>query len=438
MIATTNQLPHALEAEQSILGAIMREPEAMAEVARILTSEMAFYSPQHREIYRAALQLFQNSEPVDRTTIINKLTQSGQLSDVGGYTYLVQLIEEAAWTSQVSVYARIVLDKAKLRKIISECNRATQTCYDQGSSGDEVSNSLVSSLLKVQENSTSGNVKSVSELLPDTMQDIEDLSEGRIVAIKTGFSNLDRIFYGFEPSTLSLIAGRPSQGKTQLALQIAHNVALTGTPVTFISLEMSDKQLMRRLVCLRAGISVGSVRGHQLGTAAWNRLTEAQNALNGLPLYIRDQSYLTPIELRAIVHQDISRRGVGLVIIDYLQLISSERRYENRNSEIGHVSRSLKMIAKDTGLPIVAACQLRRDADSQRKPRLSDLRESGSLEQDADNVLLISHGTDGLAELILGKCRDQARSRVSMIFQDGRWQDENTNQEERLENEPNR
>ena len=387
--------PQSLEAEQATLGAMLMERDAIARVVDLLEPE-DFYGPQHQMLYRAMMDLFNDSQPVDLVTLSARLQDRGQLEDVGGTSYLLALQEAAPTAAAVAHYARIVREKATLRTLIS----AGSTIRDLAlSAADEDVEAIVDrceqEVFAVSERTITPAFTSIRELLGETYDRIDDMQESHRpgTGLLTGYDDLDSLTSGLQGSDLVVIASRPSMGKTALAINIATYVAKTQKKtVAVFSLEMAKEQLALRLLCSEAGVNQQGVRQGYIDRGEMDRIAMAASELYRAPIFLDDTPAMNVLQMRGKARRLRAEHGLDLIIVDYLQLVSGYGRFENRNQEISQVARALKTLARELKVPVVACSQLSRAVEARghpRRPLLSDLRESGSIEQEADVVAFI-------------------------------------------------
>jgi replicative DNA helicase len=387
--------PQSLEAEQATLGAMLMEREAIARVVDLLEPD-DFYNPQHQMLYRAMVDLFNDSEPVDLVTLQARLQDRGQLEQVGGTSYLLTLQEAAPTAAGVAHYARIVREKATLRGLIRAAGEIRELAQ---SPGDEDVEAIVDrceqELFSVGERTITPAFTPIRDLLGETYDRIDEMQESHRpgTGLSTGYDDLDSLTSGLQPSDLVVIAARPSMGKTALAANIASYVARTqNKTVALFSLEMAKEQLALRLLCSEARVNQQSVRQGYLERGDMDRIAIAASELYKAPMYLDDTATMTVLQMRGKARRLRAEHGLGLIIVDYLQLVSGYGRFENRNQEISQVARALKALGRELRVPIVALSQLSRAVEARghpRRPLLSDLRESGSIEQEADVVAFI-------------------------------------------------
>lgn len=421
--------PHSLEAEISTLGAMMMEREAILRVIEIL-NEDAFYWDAHKRIWAAILNLCEKNEPVDLVTLTEQLRKDGNLSEVGGASYLAQILNSVPTAANVEQYARIVAEKGTLRKLISSATEIVSLGYQGEGDVSIILDRAEKLIFDVVQRKISRDFVPISSMLHDSFEEIERLyaHKGYVTGVPSGFIDLDVKTSGFQPSDLIIVAGRPSMGKSSLCLNITQYVgARNHMPVAIFSLEMSREQLVQRMLCSEARVSAHKLRTGFLSEADWPRLTTAAGILSEAPIFIDDTPAIQIIELRAKARRIKARENVALIVIDYLQLMHGRGRVENRQQEISEISRSLKALAKELGIPIIALSQLSRAVEVRggtKRPQLSDLRESGAIEQDADLVAFVyreeyynpTEETEGIAEIIIGKQRNGPTGVVKLRF----------------------
>ena len=412
--------PQNIEAEESILSAVLIDSSTLLDIVEILSPE-DFYRTAHQKIFAAITELFAKSEPIDLVTVANNLKEKGQLEDMGGATYLAQLVDTVPLAVNAEHYARIIRDKSSLRKLIAQANVIVNRCFEDRGDVDEVINFAEKSIFEISENKLKKSFFPVSDLINGNIDALEERqgSGAMLTGVPSGFTRLDQLTSGFQGSDLIIVAGRPSMGKTSFALNVARNAAVdANVPVAIFSLEMSKEQLSMRLLTSEARIDSSRLRGGFFNEDDWERLTNAAGILEQAPIYIDDSADVTPMDIRAKARRLKADKGLGLVIIDYLQLMRGSTSKERRDLEISDISRSLKILAKELNVPVLALSQLNRmlEQRSDKRPMLSDLRESGALEQDADLVAFIyrdevynqdeNNPKRGKAEIILGKQRN--------------------------------
>jgi replicative DNA helicase len=424
--------PQNLEAEESVLGAMMISPGAIAAVSEILDAG-DFYRESHAKIYRAALQLYGKNEPVDAITLTNELEQRGELEDVGGRVRLHELSNLVPASANARHYAEIVRENATLRGLIVAGGEIAQLGWEREGEPDDLVAQAEQLVFVLGERGADGDLVLFKDTLVETFQRISHLYESgaEVTGLASGFKDLDRITAGFQPTNLVIIAARPSMGKSGFALEIASHVAVDQqTPCAFFSLEMSRQEIAQRLICSRGKVDAHHIRTGKLSKDDWPRLAQACGQLESAPLYVDDTPALSLLELRARA-QTLKRRepNLGLVVVDYLQLMTTGRSEESRLQEVSAISRGLKEIAKDLDIPVIALSQLNRSPEQRhdKRPMLSDLRESGSIEQDSDLVMFLyreeyydrdetDDSNKGIAEVIVAKHRNGPTGDFKVAF----------------------
>jgi replicative DNA helicase len=422
--------PHNLEAERAILGAILLEPQIIPRAIELLTAD-EFYKDGHRKIYAAMVRLFDKSEPADALTVAEELRRAGELDDVGGQAALATLMEEASVATQFAAYAQIVRDKAQLRELIRVARELTEHGFDESEDVRALIDRAEQMVFRISERRLHKSAVPVREILTRTIEHIETLyrKKEHVTGVPTGFADLDRLTAGLQKADFIIIAGRPSAGKTAFALNVVQQVAVeAGRAALIFSLEMSKEQLVQRLLCSEARVDSHRVRTGYLETGDWKRIGAAAGRLADAPLFIDDTANLSVLEARAKARRIRAEHGLDLVVIDYLQLMQGRWRAENRQQEISEISRSLKALAKELEVPVVALSQLSRavEARGDSSPRLSDLRESGALEQDADVIVFLhrpglfkenpSDAEKNLTDVIIGKQRNGPTDKIQLVF----------------------
>ncbi len=425
--------PHNLDAERAVLGAILLEGrESLPRVIEVLRAS-DFYTEAHRALYDTILRLFDRSEPIDLITLSEELRRTDQLQFVGGPAALALLVEQASIAAHLGSYTQIVRDMAVLRELIQTSTSIITQAFDAKEDVQSLVDDAERKIFSLAERRLEGSAVPVGKILKNTFEYIERLYERKehVTGVATGFEKLDMETSGFQPSDFIIIAGRPSMGKTAFALNIAQyvGVALRGK-VLVLSLEMSAQQLVQRMLCSEAKVDAQAVRTGFLSSSDWHRLTAAAGRLSEAQIYIDDSPGVTVLEARAKARRMKAEHGLDMVVIDYLQLMRGRTGIDNRQQEISEISRSLKALAKELNVPVVALSQLSRavEARSQRdfRPQLSDLRESGALEQDADVILFLYRASvykedippdeANIAEVIIGKQRNGPIGTVKVVF----------------------
>ena len=423
--------PQNIEVEQSILSAILIENNTLPEVLEVV-SEKDFYRESHRKIFAAMVDLFERNEPADLITITNILKEQGRLESVGGASYLAELVDTVPMATNAAHYAKIVREKATLRQLIERAASITTRCFEDRGDVEEVLDFAERSIFEISENKVRPAFHSLADILNDTYKAVEDAVGNKILVtgVPTGYHMLDEKTSGLQPSDLIVIAGRPSMGKTALALNIAQNASTqTGITVGIFSLEMSKEQLSLRMLSSEARIDSSRMRGGFLSESDLARINRAAGTLYDLPIYIDDSPAISALEIRAKARRMKMEKGLGLVIVDYLQLMRGRASAERRDLEISEISRSLKALAKEINIPVVALSQLNRKVEerSNKRPVLSDLRESGAIEQDADVIIFIYRDevynkkegeADRTSEIDVAKQRNGPTGTVKLTFLD--------------------
>jgi len=387
-------LPSNIDAERSLLGSILVNNENYYRVVEFLRPE-DFYLDSHRVIFRNMSALMENSRAIDLITLQDELLRGASLESAGGIGYLSALLEGIPHLLNIDHYIEIIRDKALLRQMISTSSKTIAECFDQAESADAILDQAEQALFNLSEHRTKSGFVAISDMHEDAQKLLTKLYEDKemITGVATGFTDLDRMTSGFQPGDLVILAARPSMGKTALALNVAEYVALKRSlPVGIFSLEMSKQQLLMRFLCAESLVDAHKVRTGYIGKDDFRQLIDALGNVTRAPLYIDDSSSLTIMEMRAKARRLKAEHGLSLLIVDYLQLMSGYGRVENRVQEISGISRGLKGLAKELEVPIIALSQLSRAPEQRQgdhRPQLSDLRESGSIEQDADVVLFI-------------------------------------------------
>ncbi|MFC1814999.1 replicative DNA helicase [Thermodesulfobacteriota bacterium] len=431
--------PQSLEAEESILSAILIDNDTLLDVLDILVPEN-FYKSAHQKIFTAITELFSKNEPVDLVTLANLLREKGDLEEIGGATYLASLVDTVPLAVNAQHYAKIIHDKACLRQLIAKANAITKQCFENQGDVSDVMDFAESSIFEISEHKIRPAFYPISKLIEDNIDTLEERQGNKtlVTGVPTGFADLDRLTSGFQKSDLLILAGRPSMGKTAFALNIAKNVAVEANiPVAIFSLEMAKEQLSMRMLCTEAKIDSSRLRSGFFGKKDWEKLTDAAGILAEAPIFIDDSPDISVMEIRAKARRLKMDKDIGLIIVDYLQLMRTRSSAERRDLEISEISRSLKILAKELDLPVVALSQLNRKLEerSDKRPQLSDLRESGALEQDADLVAFIyrdelynndeNNPNRGTAEILLKKQRNGPIGDVKLTFSDAYTRFEN-------------
>ena len=421
--------PQSLMAEEALLGGVMLDNEALIQATDFI-KEVDFYRPGNREIFKSILALAKNNEPIDLVTVADHLKQRQKLDEVGGSGYLSSLVDNVHTAANLTAYARIVKNKSLLRSLITTSTDIIERSYGEIEDVDALVDQAERSILEVARDRGQSEITPINEIVKISFARIDAAyrSNSTITGVTTGFSGIDTITSGFQRSDLIIIAGRPSMGKTSLALNIAQNSAAdpeSNSKVAFFSLEMSKEQLVTRLLCSQSEINSKSLRGGLLKDEEWPRLLEAASVISELPLYIDDTSAISVMGMRAKARRLKNDKGLDMVVVDYLQLMHGDG--ESREREISEISRSLKAMAKELDVPVVALSQLNRSVESRpdKRPQLSDLRESGAIEQDADVIMFVYRDevynkdnpeNAGRAEILVRKQRNGPTGVVEMRF----------------------
>jgi replicative DNA helicase len=422
--------PQNIEAEQSVLGGILIENQALHKIMEILSPD-DFYREAHQKIYNSLLDLSEKDEPADLITLTNELRKKDQLDAVGGASYVTSLIDSIPTAANIDYYARIVKEKAVLRKLINAATDIVTQGYEDREDVEGLLDEAEQAIFQIADSRVRPSFYPIREILKSSFKTLEKLYEKKemITGIPSGFKDLDEMTAGFQPSDLIIVAGRPSMGKTAICLNVAQYAAVEKkVPVAIFSLEMSKEQLVLRMLCSEAEVEGTRIRTGFLAESDWPKLTMAAGNLSDAPIFIDDTPALSILELRAKARRLKGEHGLGMLIVDYLQLMRGRTMVENRQQEISEISRSLKALAKELNLPVIAVSQLSRrsEAREDKRPQMSDLRESGAIEQDADLILFIYRDevynrTDenrGKAEVIIGKQRNGPTGKVVLTFLD--------------------
>lgn len=420
--------PQNTEAEQSVLGSILLDSSALVSAMDILQPD-DFYRDAHRQIYQAILALSDRGEPVDMITLCEELNRRGSLEAVGGVAYISTLANYVPSAANIEHYARIVKEKATLRDLISAAQRITAIGYEGQDEIEKILDEAEKLIFAVGEQRTGHDFAAVKDILLDAFENIEKVyqSKGQLTGVPSGFVDLDHMTSGFQPSDLIILAARPSMGKSAFALNVALHAAVRHhVPVAIFSLEMSKEQMAQRLLCAEANVDAHRLRTGYIEDEDWPRLTRAVGPLAEAPIFIDDTPGISVAEIRSKARRLKAERGLGLIIIDYLQLIQGRGKSESRQMEISEISRSLKGLARELLVPIISLAQLSRAPEQRQdhRPMLSDLRESGSLEQDADVVMFLYRDEyynpdtedKNLAELIIAKQRNGPTGVVKLVW----------------------
>ncbi|MBF4502116.1 replicative DNA helicase [Savagea sp. SN6] len=421
--------PHNNEAEQSILGAIFLEPETLITASEIIMP-VDFYKVAHQKIFETMLVLNDRGEPIDLVTLTEELKAANELENVGGLSYLGELASTVPTAANIDYYARIVEEKSLLRKLIRVATTIIDDGYTREDEVEEVLAEAERKMMEVSSRKNAGDFKPIADVLVDTFENIERLhnQKGDVTGIPTGFTDLDRITAGFQRNDLIIVAARPSVGKTAFALNVAQNVATkTEENVAIFSLEMGADQLVMRMLCAEGNIDAQALRTGDLEDEDWKKLSLAIGTLSNAGIFIDDSPGVRVNEIRSKCRRLKQEHGLGMIVIDYLQLImGSGRSGENRQQEVSEISRSLKALARELEVPVIALSQLSRGVEQRqdKRPMMSDLRESGSIEQDADIVSFLYREdyydketeNKNLIEIIIAKQRNGPTGTVTLAF----------------------
>jgi len=448
-LTLAKNMPQSLEAERAVLGAVLVNTSLFDQIAEILKPH-DFYLEPHKKIFSSMEALSSSSSPIDVITLTDELEKSNDLEAVGGATYVAAMLDGIPSISNIEQYAQIIHEKSLLRRLIHSTNEILISSYSSEHDAAELVEKAERAIFEISQDQVQRDFQKMSALTPEVIERLEERYQNQmsITGIPSGFADLDDKTSGFQPSDLIIIAGRPAMGKTSLAMNIACNAAHKGKKVGIFSLEMSSTQLVARLLSSEAEVNSHRIRQGDLSQEDWARVTNASARLYELPLFIDDTPGVSVVEMRSKCRRLKAEQGLDMVIVDYLQLMSGSSfgnrggRYENRQNEISSISRSFKIMAKELNIPVVALSQLSRAPDQRKddhRPQLSDLRESGSIEQDADLVLFVYRHDiykrkemkndgepgsesepelDGLAELIIGKQRNGPTGTVKLVFFD--------------------
>ncbi|MCD6117613.1 replicative DNA helicase [bacterium] len=425
--------PQSIEAEEAVLGSMLLDNDCIGKLIEILNPE-SFYKTAHQKIFSCCIELYEKNEPVDVITLAETLKIKKILDDVGGAYYLTELSESVPSSANVAFHAKIVHQKYLLRKLIQESANIARDSYEAQYDVYEILDKSEQRIFGISDNQIRKSYQGIKEIMHETMRKIDKLHKrkGSVTGVPTGFAKLDEYTSGFQPSELVIIAGRPSMGKTAFSLNIAKYAASEGVPVGFFSLEMSSDQLAMRLLSAEARIDAHSVRTGRMSKEEWRQIGIFSGKVAELPIFVDDTPGLSVLELRAKARRLKKEADIGMVVIDYLQLMQGPRNVESRQQEISVISRSLKALSKELDVPVVALSQLSRAVETRggdKRPMLSDLRESGAIEQDADVVLFVyrpefymsreetqQKDMEGRSEIIIGKQRNGPVGTVVLNF----------------------
>ena len=425
--------PQAVDVEMAVLGAMMLDKGAIAKAIEIL-DDTSFYKPAHQRIFAAMIGLFERSEPVDLITLVEELRRRGELDKIGGEYYLTELTTKVTTAANVEYHAHIVLEKALMRQLISSSSEVVGRAFSETEDALDLLDEAEQKIFQISEQRMKKSFVSMSTAVHQTMEMLESIhgKHSGVTGVPSAFTELDNYTGGFQRSDLIIVAGRPSQGKTALVLSIARNAAiLHDVPVGFFSLEMSAQQLVLRLICAEARVDAHMVRTGRLPEDEWRKLSTSVGKLHKAKIFIDDTPALTVLEIRAKARRLKAEHNIGLIVVDYLQLMQGPKNIQSREQEISTISRSLKALAKELNIPVLALSQLNRAVElrGDKRPVLADLRESGAIEQDADVVLFVhrpemfgittdenNEPTEGMAEIIIGKQRNGPTGSIRLAF----------------------
>mgnify|MGYP000321373406 CR=1 FL=1 len=426
--ATATAVPHSREAEEAVVGAVFINPEVYYDIAQFLSAD-DFYIHRHQWIWETFNSLHEQRIPIDLLTVSNELERRGQLSEIGGPAYLTSLVNQVPSSLNAESYGRIVEGYSIRRKMLNAANRIASIAYNEKTSINDVMDEAEKAVFNVSERRLKHDLQPIKDVLSDYYDRIDDLAKRSddIVGVPTGFIDLDKMLTGLQPSDLLIIAGRPGQGKTGFLLSVAKNAGLTHKKhVAIFSLEMSNEQVVQRLIAQETGIDSQRLRTGKLQENEWPLFTHAIEVFGDTHIYLDDTPAITPLQLRTKCRRLHMEFGLDLVIVDYLQLMGGDTRTDNRVQEVSYISRNLKVLARELNVPVLAAAQLSRAVEqrSDKRPVLSDLRESGSLEQDADIVMFIYRPDQyekdtvkqNVAEIIVAKHRNGPVGSVELVF----------------------
>lgn len=420
--------PHSVESEQSILGSIILDKDAIITVAETINPS-DFYKEAHKIIYESMLNLNSNNEPIDLITLIEELRKEGHLDNIGGISYLTSLSTIVPTTSNVKYYANIVKEKSVMRQLIKASNEIINLGYDASTDVQEILNKAEKNIFDISQEKSGDDIQPINVVLQDTFDMIEKLctEKSEVTGITTGFKDLNKKINGLQRTDLILLAARPAMGKTAFSLNLVQNAALKGdASVAVFSLEMSKEQLVQRMLSAQSNVELSKIKTGTLGESDWPRIIDAMAVLSEANIFIDDTPGIKISEIRSKCRRLKIEKGLDLILIDYLQLMEGEGKNENRQQEIAKISRSLKILAKELDCPVVALSQLSRSPELRKdhRPILSDLRESGSIEQDADIVMFLYRDEyyhddsekKNIGEVIVAKNRHGETGNVELVW----------------------
>jgi len=421
--------PQNIEAEQSIIGAILIDNEALPKALEVIGID-DFYKTSHRKIFRSMVELFDRNEPIDLITLTDFMKRSDELEAVGGVSYLSSLVNMVPTAANIKYHSKIVREKGLLRSLLRSATEIASKVYEDNLEAEEMVDYAEKSIFDISDKRVKASFITLKELIKSSFEMIEHLYDKKeaITGVPSGFRDLDELTTGFQKGDLIVVGGRPSMGKTSFTLNIAQHVGLESREtVAIFSLEMAKEQLAFRMLCSEAMVNSNSIRKGFIKKEDWHKLTGAASKLTGAPIFIDDSSGITVLELRAKARRLKMEHGLSLVIVDYLQLMRGKGSFERREQEISDISRSLKALAKELSIPVIAVSQLNRSVEQRRPPTpmLADLRESGAIEQDADVILFLyrdevynkdTPANKGEAEVIVAKQRNGPIGKVNLTF----------------------
>jgi replicative DNA helicase len=429
--SSTHRLPpQNIEAEQCVLGSILLQQGALIKVIEYLVAD-DFYRDAHKTIFAAMVELFERSEPQDLITVTNILKDKNKIDVIGGPAYLASLTDIVPVLANIGYYGKIIRQKAILRRLIQTSNEIASRCYEEQDDIDSLVDEAEQTIFEISRSKSGQSFKELSKIIPDTFKALEKRFERKelITGVPTGYDEFDRLTAGLQPSDLIILAGRPSMGKTALAMNIARNAATQqNVAIAVFSLEMSEEQLALRMLCSESRVNSQDLRTGFIKDRDWPKLTKAAGDLSEARIFIDDTPGISVLEMRAKSRRLKTEHDIGLVVVDYLQLMQGRKSAERREQEISEISRSLKAMAKELHVPVIALSQLNRGLENRpdKRPKLSDLRESGAIEQDADVVCFIyrdevynqaeDNPQKGIAEVIIGKQRNGPTGKVELTF----------------------
>jgi replicative DNA helicase len=424
--------PQNLEAEQCVLGSILLQQGALVKILELLAPE-DFYREAHKNIFTAMVDLFEKNEPQDIITVTNVLKNKNKLDDVGGPAYLANLTDIVPVAANIIYYAQIIRSKAILRRLIQTSTEIAARCYEEQGDIDSLVDDAEQTIFEISRTKSNQDFQALSKIIPETFKRVEKLAEKKelITGVPTGYDDLDRMTCGMQSSDIIILAGRPSMGKTALAMNIVQNAAIFHKiPVAVFSLEMSKEQLGMRMLCSISRVDSQDLRTGFIKDPDWPKLARATGILSEAPIFIDDSPAISVLEMRAKSRRLKAEHNIGLIVVDYLQLMRGRSSAERREQEISEISRSLKAMAKELDVPVIALSQLNRSLESRpnKRPQLSDLRESGAIEQDADVICFLyrdeiynkseDNPKRGIAEVIIGKQRNGPTGTIELTFID--------------------